>query len=273
MRGSSCGMVNIRYALIGLLLGPMLFFGCSFQDRLLYYPDRSVPGDAELASLDMRFWPGGRDGYRGFLSAAPEPSAGTVIIFHGNAATAADRTYYLEPLRRLGYRVLLAEYPGYGGREGKLGEESFVRDASETIRLAAQMYGRPLYLLGESLGGAIAPSAARTAGVSVEGMVLVTPWATLEKVAKEKFPWLPVRLLMGDRYDTVSNLREFRGRVAVVEAERDTIIPPHHARELYRTFPGRKMMWTIRGADHNDWPAFITDRNWGEIMEFLAGAG
>ena len=220
----------------------------------------------------MHFWPSGREGYRGFIGAMPAGRAkGTVIVLHGNAATAAERRYYLEPLRRLGYRVLLAEYPGYGGREGTLGEKSFVRDARETIRLAAETYGRPLYVLGESLGGAVAASAISQGGVRVEGLILVTPWDTLEGVAREKFPWVPVRLFMKDRYDTMANLQKFEGTVAVVVAERDEIIPPHHARELYRSLAGRKRLWTISGAGHNDWPSLMSDSTWGEIMAFVNG--
>ena len=254
-----------------MLTAALLFFGCRLQEKLLYYPDHHVPSDSDLAQHGIRFWPSGREGYRGFVGMMPEgTSKGTVVVFHGNAATAADRDYYLDPLRRLGFRVLLAEYPGYGGRKGRLGEEPFVRDAAETIRLAAEHYGRPLYLLGESLGGGVAASAVREAGTAVEGIILVTPWETLEKVAKEKFPWLPVRLLMTDRYDAAGNLGAFRGPVAVVAAERDSIIPPHHAEALYRSFPGRKKFWTIPGADHNDWPSFITDATWKEIMRFLS---
>lgn len=251
----------------------MFFLGCSLQNSLLYYPDRSLPTDSQLAKHGMRFWPSGRENYRGFIGAMPEGAAkGTVIVLHGNAATAAERLYYLEPLRRLGYRVLLAEYPGYGGREGKPGEESFVRDARETIRLAAGMYSTPIYLLGESLGGAVAASAIREMGVRVDGIILVTPWDTLEAVAKEKFPLLPVRLFLTDRYDTIENLEKFKSPVAIVAAERDTIIPPHHALKLYNSFPGRKKFWTIPNADHNDWPDFIPDTFWKEIIGFVAGS-
>ncbi len=254
-----------------MLLTSMLLLACSLQEKLLYYPDRRVPSDSELQTSGLRFWPAGREGYRGFIIMPKGRAKGTVVVLHGNGATGADRTYYLEPFGRLGYRVLLAEYPGYGGREGKLGEESFVHDARETIRLAAQRYPGPLYVLGESLGGAVAAAAVMDAGVAVAGMILVTPWETLEAVAGEKFLLLPVGLFLTDRYDTVANLRNFQGAVAVVAAERDYIIPPRHARELYRTFAGRKRMWTIPGAGHNDWPSLITDTVWQEVIAFVSG--
>lgn len=253
-----------------LLFPSMVLFACSFQERLLYYPEQHLPDDSQLARLGMHFWPHGRQGYRGFIGSPPTgQSRGTVIVFHGNAATAAERGYYLEPLRSLGYRVLLAEYPGYGGRKGKLGEEEFVRDARETIRLAAEQYQGPIYLLGESLGCAVAAAAVREAGVTVEGLILVTPWDTLEAVAKETFPWLPVRLFLTDRFDTVANIKKFRGSIMVVAAEHDEIIPPHHARTLYQSFAGRKQIRIIPGAGHNDWNTRVTTDSWSEIMAFV----
>ena len=76
----------------------------------------------------------------------------------------------------LGYRVLLAEYPGYGARKGELSEETFVRDAKETLRVASERYGGPLYLLGESLGCAVAAAAAKDSPVEIDGLILITPW-------------------------------------------------------------------------------------------------
>jgi pimeloyl-ACP methyl ester carboxylesterase len=254
---------------LAAVMAAMAFMtGCGLQERLLYYPDKTVPAEAAMAKRGIRFWPS-RDGYRGFIGTAPDGKAkATVIIFHGNAATAADRGYYTEPLRRLGYRVILAEYPGYGARDGKLGEQSFVEDARETVLLVEETFGRPIFLLGESLGGAVAASALG-AGVEAQGLILVTPWEKLESVAREKFPWLPVRFFLADPYDTAANLRKFPGPVAVVVAARDEVIPPRHAEALFDGFAGLKRMWRVAGAGHNDWALHFPDTSWREMMKFL----
>jgi pimeloyl-ACP methyl ester carboxylesterase len=247
----------------------MLLFGCNLQEKLLYYPDARVPDADELRRNGLAFWPA-REGYRGFAGKVPNGKVkGTVVVFHGNAATAADRLYYLEPLHRLGYRVVLAEYPGYGGRGGKPGEAAFVGDALETIRLAEKA-GAPLYLVGESLGSAVAAGVAREAGERIAGIVLLTPWANLATLAQEKFPFLPVRLFLTDLYDSATNLRSFTGPVAIVAAERDEIVPPRHAEELFRALPGKKRMWTLPGVGHNDWPDTVSENHWRAIMDFVA---
>ncbi len=91
-----------------------------------------MPSEKELAANHLLFWPAEKD-YRGFVGATEIRNIkGTVIVFHGNAGTADHRAYYVTALGSMGYRVILAEYPGYGARKGDLGEQSFVNDAQVT---------------------------------------------------------------------------------------------------------------------------------------------
>ena len=192
-----------------------------------------------------------------------------MLFRSGNAGTAADRVYYVDALTRLGYRVILAEYPGYGGRKGDLGEEPFVLDAKETVRLASEQYGAPMFILGESLGCGVAAATAKGSLVKIDGIILITPWETLLSVAKEKLPWLPVWLFLKDKYDTIENLKEYQGRIAVIGAERDEVIPVQHAKALFGSLPGsHNKMFLIKGAGHNDWPEMVDLAWWKELMDF-----
>ena len=253
-----------------LILSLLALSGCDLQRNMLYYPSSYLPSQADVAADNLRFWPSGPNDYRGFVSAISAGTAkGTIVVFHGNAGTAADRVYYVQALTRLGYRVLLAEYPGYGGRKGKPGEEVLVSDAKETLRLAFEQFGATIVLLGESLGCGVAAAVAKDPPVRIDGMMLITPWDTLLSVARDKFPWLPVRLFMRDAYDTMGNLKQYKGRIAVVGAERDEVIPIGHARTLFESLPGNKKMYTIKCAGHNDWPGMVDLAWWKEITDFI----
>jgi pimeloyl-ACP methyl ester carboxylesterase len=261
-------MVNLHLLVIPVLV----ISGCDLEDKMLYYPSQSIPSQQSLAADNIAFWPSGVEGYRGYVSMTPNKShEGTVVVFHGNAGTASDRAYYVKALVPLGFRVILAEYPAYGGRRGKLGEASFVSDARETLRLVMEKCGRPIFLLGESLGCGVAASVAKDVPVPIDGMVLITPWDTLMSVAKEKFPWLPVRLFLRDKYDTIGNVKAFQGRIAIVGADRDEVIPVWHARALYESIRGNSKMWTIKGAGHNDWPESVGPPFWKELTDFIKG--
>jgi uncharacterized protein len=255
-----------------LTVSLMTISGCDLQNRLLYYPGSSAPSDESLRADNLKRWKASAGEYRGIVAANDAGGAkGTVVVFHGNGGIAADRTYYLKDLCALGYRVILSEYPGYGGRKGELGEKSFVQDAFETVRLASEEYGGPLFLLGESLGCGVAAAVAKGTTVRIDGIVLITPWDTLASIAREKFPFLPVRLLLTDRYDNIANLASFKGRIAVVGAERDGIIPLSNARKLYDSLPATaRRIWIIPEAGHNDWPMRVTSTWWREIMDYVS---
>jgi len=170
----------------------------------------------------------------------------------------------------MGYRVILAEYPGYGGRKGRLGEQSFVNDSRETIHIAAEKYKGPIYLLGESLGCGVVAGVARDTSLSIAGIILITPWNTLLAVAKDYYPYLPAGWFMKDRYDNAENLKSFQGKIAVVGAERDEVVPVRHAEGLFALLPGDKRMWIIKGAGHNNWSMLIDASEWQEITDFVS---
>jgi len=249
----------------------LLLTGCDFQYRMLYQPSPGIPSAQSISGSGIRFWPTAGVEYRGFVGGDEKGGVrGTFIVFHGNGGIAADRLFYVKALGALGYRVLLAEYPKYGGRGGELGEAAFVRDAAETLRLAFEQFGGPIFLLGESLGCGIVAAVVRETPLPVDGILLITPWDTLRAVASDHFPYLPVRLFLKDSYDNVSNLSRFKGRIAIVGAVQDEIIPIRHARNLYRSLssPTAKM-WEIEGAGHNDWPMQVGSEWWQGIASYV----
>jgi len=241
------------------------------QRRMLYFPDRSKPSERQVRAVGLRFWPDAGDGYRGFIGVAPPTrTTGVVIVFHGNAGGAWDRSYYVHALGALGYRVVLAEYPGYGGRAGKEGERLFVEDAGETVRRAHDAFGGPVFLWGESLGCGVASAIAADPPVPVAGVVMITPWDSLPNVAQKLYWYFPARWLVHDQYDNVRNVQSYAQPVAVVLAEHDEIIPPTSSMRLYESLTAPKRLWVLIGAGHNSWPAGPKEAWWREAMDFVS---
>jgi len=240
----------------------------SLQDRLLYFPAKAEV--SELSSTGLQPWPSPGD-FRGLIADAAGAKRGTAIVFHGNAGHAGHRTYYADTLEALGFRVILAEYPGYGPRNGPLGEASLVGDAEETIRRAHEKFGAPLVVIGESLGSGVAAAAAGRQRDKIAGLLMITPWDRLEGVAAFHFPWLPVGWLLRDRYDSENNLKDFGRPIAVLVAERDTTVPPAFGRSLYRALSEPKRLTVIETAGHNDWRTRLDADWWVKTIDFLLG--
>lgn len=190
------------------------------------------------------------------------------MLFHGNAGHVGHRASY-SGLVRLGVRVILAEYPGYGPRPGSLGEESLVADAAKTIALARRDFAVPVLLAGESLGAGVAAAAYARVPQAVAALWLITPWDRLANVARHHYPWLPVGWILRDRYDSLTNLADAQIPIAVMVAERDTIVPAHLGRHLYEQLRASKRLWQVPGAGHNDWQDHVDERWWAEVVDYL----
>lgn len=239
-----------------------------FQDRLLYLPQRASV--ERLAQGPLRAWPSAQD-FRGLVAEPAGSARGTLIVFHGNAGHAGHRGFYADALLPLGWRVILAEYPGYGPREGALGEASLVADARLGIALARRQYGAPLLVLGESLGAGVAAAAASQQAALVDGLLLVTPWDRLVGVAGHHYPWLPVDAMLRDRYDSRAALQGFARPVVVVVAGRDEVVPARYGIALHEGLGGRKRLVEIEAAGHNDWPGRVDAAWWRATLEAALG--
>lgn len=236
------------------------------QDRFIYFPEQAAVED--LASGELRAWPA-PEAFRGLVAEPAGSARATVIVFHGNAGHAGHRSFYAAALTRLGLRVILAEYPGYGPRDGTPGEERLVADAQQTIALAHRLYGAPLLLIGESLGAGVVASAGSRERDKTAGLLLITPWDRLEHVAAYHYPWLPVKWLLRDRYDSVSHLASFGRPVLVVIAERDSIVPPRFGEALYNSLAVPRQLMVVKAAEHNDWIGRVDETWWQEAIGFL----
>jgi uncharacterized protein len=250
--------------LLILLLGALAML----QDRFLYLPMTATLEEVLARGREYRLvpWPDAA-GYRGLLREPSSPARATVVLLHGNAGHAGHRQPYAEVFARLGLRVILAEYPGYGPRPGRPGEAALVADAMQTVRMAREQFAGPLLLAGESLGAGVAAAAA--ASGEITGLLLLTPWNRLENVARYHYPWAPVGWLLRDRYDSAAHLATFQGRIVVVLAARDAIVPPDLGRALYAALPEPKRLLSIPEADHNDWMARVDLNWWREVLDFL----
>jgi len=161
----------------------------------------------------------------------------------------------------LGYRTILLKYPGYGARarEGELDEETRIVDGAESIRKVVREFGKPVYVMGKSMGIGIAAGVIPRVAKEVSSARLFTPWDNLPNVAQFTYWYLPAKLLTREAYDSVANLQSFSGPLVIVMSEKDEVIPPPLTLNLYHSYPGKKKLYVLPGAIHHNWYG-LTDR-------------
>ncbi len=240
-------------------------FGC--QGRLLYpgtaRDDVAVPGDARLATYRAA------DGVTVHALELDAPSPrGTVVYFHGNGEVVGDDVPVARALRALGFSVVLVEYRGYGrSRPGEPGERGLYADAEAALdALEARGEGpRRVVLFGSSLGtGVAAEMAARHRGA---GLVLVSPYTSLVDVAAAHVPFLPVRLLMRDRFETLAKAPALAIAALVIHGTADEVVPYAMGQRVAGAIPGARL-FTVEGGHHGD--LFVDRRAMDAIAAFLA---
>jgi alpha-beta hydrolase superfamily lysophospholipase len=241
------------------------------QRKMIYFPDRYAEEQRSeiLAGLTLQPWPNAKD-LRGLMSRMPAPATkGTVLVFHGNAGSAVHRTYYIDALQHLGYRVIVAEYPGYGARPGSPSEAALVEDGIATAKLAWQEFKEPLFLCGESLGSGVVSGIVASKQVPVKGLLLITPFDSMTNVAQHYYWFFLAKWLIRDKFDNVNKLRDYTGNTAVILAEQDEVIPNKRTLALFDALPSGKKLWRFEQAGHNTLPLESWRPWWQEAMKFI----
>jgi hypothetical protein len=243
------------------------------QRRLLYFPHREGRVSAERRAGELGLEPWAEDGVLlGWRTRTPG-ARGALVVFHGNAGSALDRAYFARALSgaspSLPLDVYLAEYPGYGPRPGAPSQPVLLAAAREVIGAVRRDRTGPLLVAGESLGSAVAALAAAEAPGAVDGLLLVTPLASVQAVARRHAPFVPGWLLR-DAWRADHALPRYGGPVAFLVAERDEVVFADLGAALHGAYAGRKSLWVEEGATHNalDWRPGLP--RWREIVEFLA---
>jgi uncharacterized protein len=244
------------------------------QRRLLYFPSRQEP-EAALREARLRHlepWKnkaGGILGWRGrHPSGCPD---GTLLVLHGNAGSALDRTYYREAFQArdmpLALDILLLEYPGYGPREGAPTEATILQAGVEAVDRLQQESSGPVYLLGESLGSAAAVLTAAQRPGAVKGLWLVTPLKSVPAVSRRHYPILP-SFLIRDVFRADKALESLRLPISFLIAGRDEIVFADLGRELYGAYQGPKRLWVDALAGHNTLDFSPGLPRWREMVAF-----
>jgi pimeloyl-ACP methyl ester carboxylesterase len=211
------------------------------QRQLVYHPEatwsvRQAP-DFEL----------NRDGVklRGWVVNPGKAKA--VLYFGGNGERVEDtRTVLAQWLPDR--TIYLLAYRGYGASEGEPSETALVGDAIALFDQVAPQY-TSIAAIGRSLGSGVAVQLA--ARRPVERLVLVTPFDSLMRVAEGYYPWMPVKVLMRERFDSWRYVADIHCPVLLIRAEQDEVIPAKRTAALAAAFPQAPLQQVVADAGHN----------------------
>jgi len=174
----------------------------------------------------------------------------TILIFHGNAGNLFNRVYKLNELNKLDVNILLISWRGFSGNKGKPTEKNLYRDADESVKWLNNqgVISKNIILYGESLGTGVATELGTSNAFG--GIILESPFTSIANAAKIYYPYLPVNIILKDRYDSISKIKNINTPIFIMHGKMDNIVPQQMGLELFEKANNPKYSYFPEDDDH-----------------------
>jgi len=174
----------------------------------------------------------------------------TLVFFHGNAGDLRNRIYKLNLIKDFDINFLIVAYRGFSGNKGKPSEKGLYEDARSSLEwLAKQKVTEDkIIVYGESLGTGVSVEVAQNKKFA--GIILESPFTSMVEAGKHYYFYLPVSLLLKDRYETIKKLKNIKIPILVMHGERDRIVPFHMGLEVFSEANEPKYSYFPKNDDH-----------------------
>lgn len=260
----------IAYFLIcfGLLLG---------QRRIIFIPCKPIvatPTDYGLTYESVYLPVTAQEKIHGWWLRSKTEEAPVLLYLHGNGGNVSANLPRAERFHQVGFTVFLIDYRGYGLSQGRFpSEKRLYEDAQTAWRYLVEERNvdpEQLYVFGHSLGGAIAIELA-TRHPEIPGLVVEGAFTSMLGMARYKgsYNWLPVNWLLTQRFDSLKKLATLNTPIFYLHGTEDLVVPAEMSRTLYQATLGRKELWLVEGAGHNDIATITGEAYEKRIWQFL----
>jgi len=239
-----------------------------FQEKFLFYPGttpfKNCPEMKKRSAVAVR-----SGNLRYYLKQNSSPD-NWIIIFHGNAGNACERTYFLDFFEAFSSNIVVLEYPGFGNDVNSPGEFLILNQALELVsHIKEQNHDSlPVYLMGESLGTGVATWVATQ--IDISGLILISSYTSIASVAQYHYPWAPAKYLLKHKFRAEAWAGKADAPVIQFHGTKDEIIPIEFARQQHINFNHEKKFVEIPGCGHNDILDAGKNQIQNEIYNFIS---
>lgn len=234
----------------GLLCGVIYFF----QENLIFLPtilqqNHEFVMDEPFEEVFINTEDGAKLNALHFKVENPK---GVMLYFHGNAGDLQRwgeiTTFFVEKK----YDVLVMDYRGYGKSRGKRSMKKLYQDANLWYNYVKKQYSEhDISVYGRSLGTTFATYVASKN--NPKNLSLESPFYSVEKVAKSRFPFLPVSKLLHYKFPTYKYINEVSCPITIFHGTDDKVIDYQQGKQLFETIKqDHKKLITIPNGGHND---------------------
>ena len=225
-------IILLSFILIYLAILVIIFF---FQRNLLYHPTENNYSRDKISvfvekvniktqdELDLLAW------YHNKNSSDYK----TILFLHGNAGSLENRIHKINHFKKINVNFLLLSWRGFSGNKGKPNEVGLYEDAESAVKWLKTkgINEKNIIIYGESLGTGVAIELGQDKKFA--GIVLESPFTSMIDAAKEKYPFLPVRFLLKDKYENDKKIKNIKSPILVMHGKVDKLVPFHMGKKIY----------------------------------------
>ena len=174
----------------------------------------------------------------------------TVLFFHGNAGSLANRTYKLNHFKNLNVNFLIIAWRGFSGNKGKPNEKGLYEDGKSAVRWLKTkgIEEENIILYGESLGTGIVSEIAQNKNYAA--VILESPFTSMVNMGKKYYPFFPVRFLLKDKFESYKKISNISAPVFIIHGKVDKIVPYYMGRKMYELANEPKYFYSQEYGDH-----------------------
>ena len=240
------------FQIVILIYFLILIFLYFYQRNLMYHPNENNYFDDQLSVYIEKVKINTSDNIEllGWYHEKDLKKHKTIIFFHGNAGSLENRVHKLNHFREMDVNFLIIAWRGFSGNKGKPSEKGLYEDGKSAISwlLDKDVQEKDIVIYGESLGTGVATHLSQNKNFG--GLILETPFTSMIDAAKTFYPYIPVGLLLKDKFDNKSKIKNVSIPVLIMHGEVDQIVPFFMGKKMYEIANEPKYSYFTKHDNH-----------------------
>ena len=247
--------MNNLILLLLILISIYLFILIStylFQRNLLYHPtENNYSGDKLIVSVEkIKIKTRSNIELLSWYHKKNINDYKTILFLHGNAGSLENRIHKINNFKDLNVNFLLLAWRGFSGNKGSPTEQNLYEDAWSAIKWLKSegIKESNIIIYGESLGTGVATEIAQNKNFA--GVILESPFTSMIDAGKTKYPYLPVKFLLKDKYESNKKIQNIKTPILIMHGKVDNIVPFYMGEKMYYLANEPKYSYFTEYDDH-----------------------
>lgn len=186
-----------------------------------------------------------------------------IVFFHWNAGRACGRSYIKSILNKTNDSIIFVEYFGYSDDKNSPNIKSILNDVDNIWEYIEKSDNyKNIYISWRSIW--TWPASYYASKFKTDKLLLISPYSSLNKVWANKYPFIPVKYMFSENYESEIYLKNYKNDLLVIHWEVDNVVPTKFWKELYNSVKSdNKELVLLKETNHND---IFNNKEVSEIM-------